>query len=569
MRFGPQRVAVLVLGAGCLLAPAARAQVTPKTAEIAVTTTTSGSAYQAAPAVASDPTGDFVLSWQQQSAVTGGCDVFAQRYNLQTANGVTSLAAVGAAFQVNTTSGAGCRQAPAVAVDTAGDFVIVWQSDQGGSLGVFGQLYNGAGQPLGGEFQVNQSTAGNRQSPAVARAPDGRFLVAWQSDGGQDGGSSWGVLARAYNAGGSAASNEFVVNVTNAGAQHSPAVAYLAPSAAAQERFEVVWVSEGQDSGSAGAAGIFARAFSATGAALSGELAVNLPQTGAHAHPRIAADPSGNFVVAWESTSGAGSAVVTRRFNAAGTALMASPLAVDAAPTGAQRNPAVAADAAGEWAVAWDSPGQALDGDGAAVLAQQFTRLNLPQPASAGKVQLNVTTAGDQAAAGVAMTSGGSLVAAWQSQTPAADACSIAARAALLPAQGFFTVVPCRMVDTRNAAGPLGGPALTSGQVRNFPLLTSACATGGLIPATAKALSLNLTVTNPTNGGSLTAFPGDAAGSATSVINFDPAETIANNAVLILSLAGDGSLSVKPAIVPIGGTQGTVDFIVDVDGYFQ
>ena len=50
----------------------------------------------------------------------------------------------------------------------------------------------------------------------------------------------------------------------------------------------------------------------------------------------------------------------------------------------------------------------------------------------------------------------------------------------------FYPVAPCRLVDTRNTAGALGGPSLVGNASRTFPILTSPCQ----IPATAKAYSL-------------------------------------------------------------------------------
>jgi hypothetical protein len=169
-------------------------------------------------------------------------------------------------------------------------------------------------------------------------------------------------------------------------------VAYLPPSAAeAAERFEVVWQAEGQDGSGAGASGIVGRAFDGSGNAQSGEMAINLPATGAHADPRIASDPSGNFIVAWEGLTAGGSVVLARRFNAAGTALSGQ-LMVDPSPTGPEHDPVVVANALGEFVIVWDALGQ--DGNGAAVLGQAFDSY-LNQPLG-GKLQLNATTAGDQ-----------------------------------------------------------------------------------------------------------------------------------------------------------------------------
>jgi hypothetical protein len=462
--------------------------------------------------VAREPAENYVVAWQQQSAAAGGWDVWAQQFALAPSGG--NVAALHPAFQVSGPSGAWCRQLPAVATDALGDFVVAWQSneDPSGNTGIYAQVYDSSGQALlAQQLHVNTTTSFNDQAPAVAMAADGRFLVVWQRDGNWDG-SSLGIVARLFALNGSPETAEIAVNRPSAGAQHSPAAAWLPAAAGTPERFAIAWQSEGQDGAGPGVSGIVGRLLDGAGNPLGGELAINAPATGAHAHPRLASDPSGNFLVAWENLTAAGSAVVARRFNAAGTALSDQTL-VDAAPTGAEHDPVVAVNDVGELVVAFDTLNQ--DGSGTAVVAQLFDNLG-PLHALGGKVQLNTTTDGDQASAGIGLSAGGNLLLAWQDQTAAADAAVVTARAATLPPLAFFTVVPCRLLDTRNATGPLGGPALASGQARNFPLQSASCQ----IPPTAKALSINATAVSPSANGSLVAYPGDAAPSGTSNLDF-------------------------------------------------
>lgn len=122
----------------------------------------------------------------------------------------------------------------------------------------------------------------------------------------------------------------------------------------------------------------------------------------------------------------------------------------------------------------------------------------------------------------------------------------------------FYTLTPCRLVDTRNANGPLGGPALQPFSQRTFALAGS-CG----VPATAKALSVNLSVVNTTAGGFLTAFPADRSLPTASSINFAASQIRSNNAVLPLS--ADGSRAVTVHV----GSAGALHFIVDVTGYFE
>jgi IPT/TIG domain/Metallo-peptidase family M12 len=127
------------------------------------------------------------------------------------------------------------------------------------------------------------------------------------------------------------------------------------------------------------------------------------------------------------------------------------------------------------------------------------------------------------------------------------------------PAPGkFYTLSPCRLVDTRNAPGGLGGPVLAASARRDFTL-ANVCG----IPPTAKALSVNLTVTGAAAPGFVALFPGNGLPPLTSNINFGAGQTRANNAVVLLATDGNGTLAVR------NGAAGTVHFILDVNGYFQ
>lgn len=120
----------------------------------------------------------------------------------------------------------------------------------------------------------------------------------------------------------------------------------------------------------------------------------------------------------------------------------------------------------------------------------------------------------------------------------------------------FHTLEPCRLWNTRDG----DGPALVSGQTRELDL-SGLCG----VPATAKSLSLNLTVLMPTGQGNLRFGPGGEAIPSASAINFAAGETRANNAILKLAEDGSGILRVLPFVA--GG--GTVDLILDVNGWFE
>ncbi len=121
----------------------------------------------------------------------------------------------------------------------------------------------------------------------------------------------------------------------------------------------------------------------------------------------------------------------------------------------------------------------------------------------------------------------------------------------------FYTLTPCRVADTRNAAGPYGGPALQAGIARVFKL-TGQCG----IPTGAKAASGNVTVVTPTDPGELKLNPTGADPQVASAISFPAGRVLANNAMVFLGT--DGAMSVFDA-----QDTGSTHFIIDVNGYFK
>ena len=111
-----------------------------------------------------------------------------------------------------------------MAADSAGDFVVVWESggEDGDGYGIFAQRYNAIGMTQGPEFRVNTYTTSDQQRPSVAMDSAGDFVVAWQS--GEDG-SGYGVYAQRYNVAGVAQGSEFQVNTYTTNNQYAPSVA--------------------------------------------------------------------------------------------------------------------------------------------------------------------------------------------------------------------------------------------------------------------------------------------------------------------------------------------------------
>ena len=101
----------------------------------------------------------------------------------------------------------------------------------------------------------------------------------------------------------------------------------------------------------------------------------------------------------------------------------------------------------------------------------------------------------------------------------------------------------------------LGGPYLTHGQQRNFPVLESTCG----IPNSAQAYSFNFTAIPRTRSlGFLTVWPEGQTQPLVSTLN-DPKGTIVANAAIVPAGTGGG--------ITVFATDDT-DLAIDVNGYF-
>ncbi len=124
-------------------------------------------------------------------------------------------------------------------------------------------------------------------------------------------------------------------------------------------------------------------------------------------------------------------------------------------------------------------------------------------------------------------------------------------------ALAFYPVTPCRVADTRSANGDLGGPFLSGGSTRTFPIQEAATMCD--ISAAAQAYSLNLAVV-PRTGvfHYLTAWPTGQPQPAVSSLN-DP-QAVNHSSGAIVPAGTNGSIDVY-------ATNDT-DVIIDINGYF-
>jgi Ca2+-binding RTX toxin-like protein len=191
--------------------------------EILINTTTDGD--QSEPSVTALSDGRFVASWSSFEASSRTWDIRGRVFN-------GDGSAVGDDFIINSIT-ADQDHRPAIAGLGNGGFVVTWQHEVADDWDVHGQVFNPDGTPAGSEFIINDTTPGRQQGPAVTALSDGRFVVAWYGDAE---GGTYDIVGRVFNADGSTAGDEFLVNTRVGSYEYGPNITELSDG-----RFVVTW----------------------------------------------------------------------------------------------------------------------------------------------------------------------------------------------------------------------------------------------------------------------------------------------------------------------------------------
>ncbi|HEY1065675.1 MAG TPA: hypothetical protein VGE52_06190, partial [Pirellulales bacterium] len=434
---------------------------------------------------------------------------------------------LGDEFAVNTvTTGpqvSGEGRPTAMAMDDAGNYVVVWTSPDSRGTGVFGQRFNADGTKRGEQFQINTNETGNQYGPRVAMDADGDFVVTWYSDSDASS-SNFAGSVRRYNNLGEAQGDEFALDASIDRYQRAPAIAMDADG-----DFVIVSMEPYVDDNNYG---IVARRFNSAGEQQGSDIVVNTYNFSSQQNPDVAMDDAGNFVVTWMSTDQDGSsyAVAARRFDAAGVTLDAQDFIVNTTTTGFQGNVSVAMDADGDFIITWEGAG---DGDGYGIFAQRF---NAAGGRVGGEFVVNAITTTSQTYAAVAMDGAGNFVVTWSTSFSAGtdtDGLSVAAQAFLASGQRLGNEFQANTTTTSYQAA--SGAALNSAGDLVIVWLAPDGSNGGYFgqryhlslnsPPTDVSLSNNTVVTGSATGaviGVLTGTDPNAGDSLTFTIQNDP-----------------------------------------------
>jgi hypothetical protein len=370
--------------------------VTPAGADFLVNTPpTAGE--QAYPAVARNDSGSVVVVWTDDGT-TNAAGVYARRCNASgVAQGVPLLVADGTDVDLGTD--------PAVAMDSAGNFVIAWTADND----VYGRSYNASGTPRGNAFMVNVDTDDTQERPGIAMADNGSFAVVWTRQLAWD---DMDAYARWFNPSSGPVTGEILVSGGD-GFQWDVDVA----ANAAGSSFVAVLCANNIDDNQPD---IVARRFGSMGQDVGEEFAVNTYTDGGQVRPDVAMDDDGNFMVVWagEYQAGVADGVVGQLYDNSGVAqgdnlLINDPDAASSVPGG----PAVAACVTG-FEVVWALQSLTFDGD-CDIQGRNYDYAGVAQGA---ELRVNAYATGFQAEPAIAMNDQGNFVVAWWGEGAGVDA---------------------------------------------------------------------------------------------------------------------------------------------------
>jgi len=291
------------------------------------------------PRVAVLPDGGAFVTWQ--SGARSSTDIY---YRVLNRSGTTSTA-----IQRANTFELGIQSDPDVAVLSSGEVLVVWMSlgQDGDGMGIFGQRFTTAGNPVGAEFRLSQTAARNQSKPVVIALKGDKFMVAWiaesvngrNTSGAQN--QRANVMGRMFNGSGVALGNEYRLND---GDVVSSQVELAADS---EGGFVTAWVQQ-DESNMNNYSDVHVKTFNANGLPASKGVRQNTYLKGRQEDPGLAVIGS-DALVAWTSHGqDAGGAGIQGRLVSGGTEFQ-----VNLQGNLHQRHPAAGSNGANKYVAVW------------------------------------------------------------------------------------------------------------------------------------------------------------------------------------------------------------------------
>jgi hypothetical protein len=347
-----------------------------------------GAFEQFSPSIAMDGSGNFFICWTDYR--NGNADIYVQRYN-------SAGISLGDNFKVNDDSGITYQETPAVSVDGYGNFILVWQDYRNREWNIYAQIYNSLGNPVGGNFKVNDDPGNSYQkSPDIAAGLSGNFVITWRDE--RNGNSD--IYAQRYNFSGNPLNSDFKVN-------DDPGFTYQGYPAICMDlsdNFYITWNDYRN-----GNRDIYAQRYDSSGIPIGSNFKVNDDSGDAfQEYPDIAINDSGNFVLTWQDLRQGNYDIYAQRFDLTGAPEGSNFLVNKDYSVNEQGYPDMTVDNQGNFALVW----QDYRKGNWDIYVQRYNSSGMPL--SFNLKANDDTTEANQKYPSISMDDSGNLISTWQ-----------------------------------------------------------------------------------------------------------------------------------------------------------
>jgi hypothetical protein len=292
-----------------------------------------GSADQFVPSIAMDGAGNFVIVWYDFR--DGNWDIYFQRYN-------DTGTALGVNTKVNDDTISASQEWPSITMDATGNFVIVWVDTRNDTADIYFQRYTSTGGALGVNTKVNDDAGIAKQwDPSISIDAAGNFVVAWIDERN----NNYDIYLQRYTStGGALGVNTKVNDDAGADLQTSPDI-FLDLAG----NFVIVWQDFRNSTWD-----IYFQRYAGTGGALGVNTKVNDDTEGEfQIYPSISMDAVGNFVIVWQDSRNSDWDIYYQKYTSIGAALGTNIQVNDDVGSMYQKVPSISMDGVGNFIIVW------------------------------------------------------------------------------------------------------------------------------------------------------------------------------------------------------------------------
>jgi len=305
-----------------------------------------------------DKNGNLLIAWVDKRYYDD-YEIYAQRYS-------PDGTAIGNNFRVNTDTEYAMQLRPDISFDDDGNFIIAWEDKRNGDWDIYAQRYLSDGTTLGDNFKINDDTPRTSQRNAsISSDIIGSFIVCWEDDrmDYKD------VFAQRFDNDATPVGVNYQVNTDTVNSYQF----YSEISVAENGNFMITW----EDHRFSFNGEIFSQSYFNDGTTMGENFKVNNDVGSENqGYPSIAVDGNENFIVAWTDSREGDENIYAQRFGADGTAHGDNfKVNDDTYPNIIHWTPSLAADAEGNFIIAWEDYRSGYDSD---IYAQRYTNDGTP-----------------------------------------------------------------------------------------------------------------------------------------------------------------------------------------------